>query len=94
MKYSEFDLDRAIWHCVPHLFEDGCGERLQYDHGSISGRVVALFKAGEALFFRADDLNVPEWVPKVLRAAYNDLSKGHFNFTEDADEYRLEDGDS
>lgn len=84
MKYSQFDLDRAIWYCVPHLFEDGCGERLNYDGSCVSGRAVALFKAGEALFFRSEALNVPGWVPKVLRAAYDDLSKGHFNFTEDS----------
>lgn len=84
MTYNEFDLDRAIWHCVPHVFEDGCGERLRYDTSTISGRVVALFKAGQELFFRAEELNVPNWVPEVLRAAYNDLSKGHFVFTEES----------
>jgi hypothetical protein len=83
-----FDLDRAIWHVVPHFFEDECGERLKY-RTSLGGRCIALMRAGEHIFYEQPEL--PDGVVETLRQAYNDLKEhAHFVFEEDDHESLLE----
>jgi hypothetical protein len=84
-----FDLDRAIWHVVPHFFEDGCGERLKYDR-SCGQRLTALLRAGEYIFFNGME-GIPDWVPGILKQAYKDLkTHGRLVFEDDEDyEYLL-----
>jgi len=79
--YTQYDLDIAIFKCVPHLFQDQDDEQLMYTHGTY--RTTALFECGRAIFF--GDVEVDEETKSTLREAYRDLQKGHFNFAPESD---------
>lgn len=75
---TQLHLDKAIWHVVPHFFEDEDGERLDY-RMSLGGRTLALMRAGETMFYQEPD--VPDWVSTTLKEAYKQLeTNGHFTF--------------